>query len=197
MSHEGSEDAIARAQMLAASGELTAASYVLDRHLRLHPDDGAALLQLAQVLAQQGDLGAAERTAGDALSDDETVPWARATLAQIIGHDPARVVEAADLARDAVRERGNNAGLRIVYATMLGRAGRTEDALAEIDAAFMLAPGDVFVRSHLHAHAARALADAPGGAEEALEHARRAVDLDPTDEDAVRLLQLLQARRSR
>lgn len=194
MSPDGSADAIARAQLLLASGELTAASYVLDQHLRAHPGDGAALIQLAQILAQQGDLGAAARAAEEAARDADVAPWALATRAQIVSYDEARTDEALALARDAVRARRDNSGLRIVFATILGRSGRTEEALAEVEAALALAPGDPFLLAQLHAQAARALVSAPGALEEARSHARMAVELDPTDDDAAQMVRILDAR---
>lgn len=182
---------IARAQMLLAAGEPSAANHVLDRYLRAHPHDGQALIELAQVLVMQGDADAAERTAAEVVDDARFAPWARAMLAQIIALDPSRGAESLEWSRSAVRTLPTAPGLRILLALRLGATAQTEEALREIDAALALAPDDALVRADLHVHAARALVDAPGGRAEARAHLVTALELDPSNDLAARLLAAL------
>lgn len=182
---------IARAQLLLAAGEPSAANHVLDRYLRAHPHDGQALIELAQVLVMQGDADAAERTATEVVDDPRFAPWARAMLAQIIALDPLRVGESLEWSRSAVHALPTAPGLRILLALRLGSAGQTEEALREIDAALALAPDDALVRADLHVHAARALVDAPGGRAEARTHLSTALELDPSNDLAARLMAAL------
>ncbi|WP_141396687.1 tetratricopeptide repeat protein [Microbacterium gorillae] len=197
MTEDSGADIIARAQLLLAAGEPSAASHVLDRHLRAHPDDARAMIELAHVLVVQGDPGAAERITRDALADHDAAPWARAMLSQIIALDPTRAEESLQWSRAAVAALPTAPGLHVVLAARLGRLGRTEDALREIATATLLAPDDLSVRVALHVQSARALLPAPGAAAEAAAHARAALQLDPSDDTAAGLLAAAQAVASR
>lgn len=174
-------DAVDRAQLLQAAGDVDEARRVLEAHLADAPSDGRALVQLAQLLAMRGDRLGAEEAARRALADTPVRAWAEAALARVTGLDPQRAVESHAWARAAVATEPRSSDLRLLLAVRAAEVGSTEEAIHEVDAALRLGPADPLARSAVHATAARALLVAPGATAEAEAHARRALDLDPSN----------------
>jgi YaiO family outer membrane protein len=125
-----SDDPLARARELAASGDRTAALQLLEQRLVVAPDDVDARVLYGTILSWQGDDDGARRALQAALQSRPSMPDAVVALARVellSGH-PSR---SERLSGEALQTAPDNADLIMVHADALVALNRKPEALAE------------------------------------------------------------------
>jgi tetratricopeptide (TPR) repeat protein len=125
---------------LARDGHLAEAADQFRQVLAMDPHNAEAEGELADALRFGGDPAGARQHYAAAVADGTTNPDWMAHLAWLAAHDPdaspAELAPLADVARSACDQTGRRQPFPLfAYAVLLGRLGRTDDALAAATAA--------------------------------------------------------------
>lgn len=162
------------ARALATAGQFEAAAARWRELLAARPDDAAALSSLGAALLVLGRLEEALAASGRAVACAPEHPGILERHAAVL--ERAGRIDDALLALQAARRHGAEAGVAVPLARLLARAGRSGEALAELDARLEAAGGDVA------AWVERAvLLQTLGRSDEALASCDRALALDAGD----------------
>jgi len=162
-----------------AAGDRSAAEQHYRQALKVRPDYGPALTNLAVLLAGTGRDADAQRLIDDALRQhgDAAGPHLASSMRALAGRD---LVTAEREAREAVQKDERNVPAMLVMAQVFRAQGRLDTARFAVDNALALEPGNALL------HVERGLVlQAQGEAQEALFAFERAARLHPTLADAL------------
>ncbi len=177
--------ALVRAEKLRTEGRLDEAERLLRELLKSSPQNAAALLSLAKLLAARGDFAGAERAYGEVIAIDQNTPGregsgdsafdARVNLGILLSQRGA-LAEALAHYRAALAKKPDHALALRNYGGLLRGTGALDEACAVLTRALALAPDD----AGAHTNLGLALS-AQGEHARALSHLERAVALAPRE----------------
>lgn len=190
-------DHAARGAVLLAAGDFAGAENLLKARVHAVPDDAHAQLQLALAAHVRGDAALTERSARAALASDDTRVVAAIILASILDKSSGRLQEGLAWADYATRLAPTESDAWDVIAWRLREAGHKQQAIDRARYALQFLSVEPTIRAaQLVRYAGFCLGEPEWYAEGRLA-ARDAIALDPDNNDASRLLALLQVAEGR
>jgi serine/threonine-protein kinase len=167
-------------RVLELQGKREEAIAELRTAVRIQPDYAEAHYNLGWALSQQGKRKEAIAEYREALRIQPDHANAHTNLGWNL-EEQGKLEEAIAEYREALRIQPDHANAHTNLGWNLERQGKLEEAIAEYRAASGSQPDNVWAHNHLGWVLARPRDPAPPGIAEALEHARKAVELAPTD----------------
>ena len=181
-------------EALTAQGKLEEAIAEYRTAIRLEPDNHRHHEYLAVALARQGNLEEAIAEDRAAIRIDPACTYARRDLGKAL-EAQGKLDEAIAEFKDVIRLKPDDAGAHNALGNALRSQGKLGEAMVEYRNAFRLAPpGDAVAHNGLAWWVALSPHRPLRDYDEALEHARKAVELAPKEGDIVNTLALAEYR---